>query len=70
MADHAEDRLLLPDEAARYLGLTVATIYSKCSRRELPFVKVGGGLRFKKAALDRLIQRGTRTPQPSRRRKP
>lgn len=54
------NRLLRPAEAAQYLGLTLATIYSKASRRELPSVKVGRSLRFRLAALEKLIRAGER----------
>jgi excisionase family DNA binding protein len=39
-------RLLNVEEAARYLGLEVDTIYKKARMRELPSVKVGRALRF------------------------
>jgi len=52
-------RLLNVEEAARYLGLKVDTVYKKARLRELPFVKVGRALRFDKQALDRLIEQHT-----------
>ncbi len=54
------DRLLKPAEAAEYLGLTVPTIYTKACRRQLPTVKVGRSLRFRRADLDKLIKAGLR----------
>jgi|OpeIllAssembly_1097287.scaffolds.fasta_scaffold2532793_2 excisionase family DNA binding protein len=54
------DRLLKPAEAAEYLGLTVPTIYTKASRKQLPTVKVGRSLRFRRADLDKLIKAGLR----------
>src|SRR5262249_17410777 len=39
-------RLLKVEEAARYLGLEVDTVYKKARLRELPSVKVGRALRF------------------------
>jgi excisionase family DNA binding protein len=54
------ERLLKPAEAAEYLGLTVPTIYTKASRRQLPTVKVGRSLRFRRADLDKLIKAGMR----------
>lgn len=59
--DHLErDRLLRPTEAAAYLGLTLATIYSKASRRQLPSVKVGRSLRFRRVDLEKLVKAGLR----------
>ncbi len=52
--------LLTPHEAADYLRLTLATVYSKACRRQLPTVKVGRSLRFRRADLDKLIKAGRR----------
>jgi len=49
-------RLLNVEEAARYLGLEVDTVYKKARLRELPSVKVGRALRFDVKALDRYIE--------------
>ena len=49
-------RLLNVEEAARYLGLEVDTIYKKSRLRELPSVKVGRALRFDVKALDRFVE--------------
>jgi excisionase family DNA binding protein len=54
------DRLLKPTEAADYLGLTLATIYTKASRRQLPTVKVGRSLRFRRADLEKIVRAGLR----------
>lgn len=54
------NRLLRPAEAAIYLGLTLATIYSKSSRREIPSVKVGRSLRFRLSSLEKMIRAGER----------
>ena len=54
------DRLLKPAEAAQYLGLTVPTIYSKASRRQLPTVKVGRALRFRRGDLEKIVKAGLR----------
>ena len=52
-------RLLKPEEAARYLGLEVDTVYKKARLRELPSVKVGRALRFDVEALGRFIEQHT-----------
>jgi excisionase family DNA binding protein len=53
-------RLLDVQETARYLGLKVDTVYKKARRRELPFVKVGGALRFDVKALERYIEQNAK----------
>ena len=52
-------RLLKVEEAARYLGLEVDTVYKKARLRELPSVKVGRALRFDLEALERFIEQHT-----------
>ena len=52
-------RLLKVEEAARYLGLEVDTVYKKARLRELPSVKVGRALRFDIEALGRFIEQHT-----------
>jgi len=49
-------RLLKVEEAARFLGLEVDTVYKKARLRELPSVKVGRALRFDVEALQRFIE--------------
>ena len=49
-------RLLNAKEAAKYLGLSVDTVYKKARVRELPSVKVGRALRFDVEALDLYIE--------------
>ena len=49
-------RLLNAEEAARYLGLEVDTVYKKARLRELPSVKVGRALRFDLKALEGYIE--------------
>lgn len=50
------------DEIAAYLGLTSDTIYSKVSRREIPFMKLGNLLRFPKPAIDRWLAENVNYP--------
>jgi excisionase family DNA binding protein len=49
-------RLLNPEEAARYLGLKVDTIYKMARLRALPSVKVGRALRFDVNKLERFVE--------------
>jgi excisionase family DNA binding protein len=58
-----ETRLLSVREAAKYLGTTPKTLYSKAWRHEIPFVKLGRSLRFDIRELDKLIEESTVKPQ-------
>lgn len=51
-----EDRLLTVQEAADYLRFAVQTVYNKVNRGEIPCVKIGRTLRFRRADLDSLLQ--------------
>lgn len=51
-----EKRLLDIKEASEYLGFAVHTIYGWTSQRRIPFVKIGGRLRFDKRKLDKWIE--------------
>lgn len=42
-------------EAAGYLRLARQTLYNLVNRREIPFLKAGRSLRFRKADLDRWL---------------
>jgi excisionase family DNA binding protein len=50
-------RLLNIKEAARFLGTTDKTLYTKVWRREIPFVKLGRSVRFDVRDLEALIER-------------
>jgi len=52
-----EVRLLNIKEAARYLGTTDKTLYTKIWRREIPFIKIGRSVRFDVRDLEALIER-------------
>jgi excisionase family DNA binding protein len=54
-------RLLKVEEAARFLGLKVDTVYKKARLREVPSVKVGRALRFDIKALERFVEQHTFT---------
>ena len=46
------DQFLTVDETAEFLNLSVPTIYSKVSRRELPYMKRGKRLYFARKDLE------------------
>ncbi len=52
-------RLLRVEEAARFLGLKVDTVYKKARLREVPSVKVGRALRFDIRALELFVDQHT-----------
>jgi excisionase family DNA binding protein len=52
-----EVRLLTIKEAARFLGTTDKTLYTKIWRREIPFIKLGRSVRFDVRDLEALIER-------------
>lgn len=47
-----EDRLLTAAEAALYLALAEGTVRNKASAGQIPFVKLGTALRFRRSELD------------------
>ena len=53
-----QEQFLTIQQAAEFLCLTVPTIYSKVSRRELPFMKQGKRLYFAKSELSDYLRRG------------
>jgi excisionase family DNA binding protein len=52
-----EVRLLNIKEAARFLGSTEKSLYTKVWRREIPFIKMGRSVRFDVRDLEVLIER-------------
>lgn len=52
-------------QTASFLGLTSATIYSKVSRKELPFMKRNGRLYFSKQELLEYLKEGKVSQQNS-----
>lgn len=52
------EQLLTVQEAAKFLNLTVSTIYSKCSRNQLPFMKRSKRLYFSSTELMEYLKEG------------
>ena len=50
--------LLTPPEAASYLRKPLGTLYNLVNRKEIPFLKAGGSLRFRKSELDEWLLDG------------
>ena len=53
-----QEQFLTIQQAAEFLCLTVPTIYSKVSRRKLPFMKQGKRLYFSKSELSEYLKAG------------
>lgn len=45
-ADHSPKNFLKPDELAQFLNISKPTVYRLIDRRQIPFHKIGGSLRF------------------------
>ena len=45
-----------PDELAEYIAISRATVYRLVAKRQLPFRKIGGVLRFKKEDIERYLE--------------
>jgi len=54
--------LLTTQEAAEYLDMKASTLTVwRCKRRyDIPFVKIGSGVRYRKSDLDKFIERRTK----------
>jgi len=52
------EQLLTVKGAAEILGLSIPTIYSKCSRREIPFMKRSKRLYFSSSELMEYLKEG------------
>ena len=58
--------LMTVKEAAQYIGLAKKTLYTMVSHRRIPFVKVGGALRFDKDHVNDWLKEQTVMPMPSK----
>lgn len=59
-----ERRLLTVQEAAKYTGLSIHTLYTMTSQRRIPHVKVGRLTKFDRETLDKWIKQQTVMPVP------
>ena len=51
-----EQRLVTVQEAARYLAVSVSTLYGWVWQRRVPFVKIGRALRFDSGDLEAFVE--------------
>lgn len=56
-------RLVTVNDAARYLAVSVSTLYGWVYQRRIPFVKVGRALRFEIDDLDNFVERNRTQPR-------
>lgn len=52
---HPQRQIMLPREAAKYLGIHIITLYRLIKKDGIPAFKIGGQWRFKKDLLDAWI---------------
>ncbi len=51
-----------PDELAAILAISRATVYRLIARRQIAFIKVGGSLRFRRADVEKFIEKNCTNP--------
>jgi excisionase family DNA binding protein len=51
-----EGGLITVQDAAKFLAISKSTLYGWVYQRRIPFVKVGGALRFELAELQKYVQ--------------
>jgi excisionase family DNA binding protein len=55
-AEQSTKAFFNPDELGQFLGISKATVYRLISNRQIPFYKVGGGLRFRRGDIEEYLQ--------------
>ena len=60
--------LMNMNEAAKYLGISINTLYNWVSDEKIAVTKVGGKNKFRKAELDQYIENQTKKPKTIRRK--
>jgi len=61
LKDQSNDPLLSPPEAAEFIGVTVRTlsVWRCVGRYNIPFIKVGRLVKYRKSALNDFLERRT-----------
>jgi excisionase family DNA binding protein len=57
------EELLDPEAAAKVLGIKTITVYKWVTERKIPFLKVGGALRFRPSALQEWLRQREFSPK-------
>ena len=52
----APEPLLTVEEVAEYLKVSAGSIYNRVSKGEIPFVKIGTSVRFRRSEIDRWVE--------------
>jgi excisionase family DNA binding protein len=65
MQSRSESGLITVQEAAKFLAVSISTLYGWVYLRRIPFVKVGRALRFELAELQKFVQ-SNRVPASSK----
>jgi excisionase family DNA binding protein len=65
MEELATEELVESEAAAKILGIKTITVYKWVSERKIPFIKVGGALRFRPSALQAWLREREFTPERS-----
>ena len=60
----AMDDLLTIEQLAELLGVKVSWIYAQTSAKKIPFLKLGGRLRFRRSDVERWIEGQVVWPVP------
>ncbi len=62
MSEHKSqgpEPLMMAADVARYLGIAEGTVRNKASKKQIPFIKVGASLRFRRSDIDRWLETQT-----------
>jgi len=60
-----EKKYMTVREAASYLGYTTGTLYHKIRKGEVPYIKLGYNIRFRRKDLDEWMRNHSRRPGPT-----
>jgi len=64
MSEYANtEELMTVDQVAALLGMSEKAIYNRVSRRAIPYIKLGGSLRFRRSDIERWIKENTVQPE-------
>ena len=61
-ADKRIKTFFTPEELAVFLAISKATVYRLVGKRQLPFHKIGGVLRFKREDIEEYLESGRVEP--------
>jgi len=64
------EELIDPEAAARVLGVKTITVYKWVTERKIPFLKVGGALRFRSSALQEWLRQREYLPKADQESRP